>query len=174
MDALLVIDMQSYFDAANDPRTIAAVITEVKKAKKKGSFIYIMEYWGHGNTHDSIMNILKKYQKKLLIWKKDDDGSEEFQRMVNWYDHSLDHINICGVNLSYCVGNTAESLFKNGISVSILAHATNDINREDIYYNPINRKNKLPDGLLDFKKEFKVPMIFNNSIFKKAIQYANS
>ena len=135
-DSLIVIDMQELFETAEDEVTQRNVIKEIRKAIDKENFIFVTEFRGCGPTLPIIMEELKYYPKYKIIYKNFNDGS--FDIFPNYFKEALpwervtknmhkDKVTIVGVNLKYCVWESALglSLWK-GFDVRIKLNACND------------------------------------------------
>ena len=113
---LIIIDMQPFFDTANDPNTIKEVIKLVKQANKRGSPIIVVEYNDlyeeieHNCTIASIMTEVKKNKHFIIVSKDRDDGSQEIIQAAKDHGISLKYTQICGVNTGACVRSTVEGL----------------------------------------------------------------
>lgn len=126
-NALVVVDMQSYFPAANNPDTIAAVEDEIRQAIQNGYFIVILEYLDCGRTIGSLMKELEGYSDYKVVTKSRDDGSEEVKKACDVRGLAPANISVVGVNTGACVRQTVEGLCRKypASLVSVIAKACN-------------------------------------------------
>ena len=110
---LVIVDMQTGFDETAH-RCKEQVIREVKRAKRRGAGIVVLEYTGdffrYGRTYLEIRKLLKGYGRKTFAKKRNDDGSKECIRAANRNGFPLDKVRVVGVNRSYCVWGTIDGL----------------------------------------------------------------
>lgn len=123
---LLIIDMQSNFDAANNPNTILSVLKEIKAAKDNGCGIMIVEYRNDPaiedpkyrlkdqfkDTHSEIMDEIKDYERSAVINKYECNGAfyiKEFLLEADC-DFNIDSFRVCGVNTDACVASTVNEM----------------------------------------------------------------
>ncbi len=143
--ALIIIDMQRQFKAANDETTISNVIREVRKAKKLKQFIILVEY-GRQYTISKIRETLKGYKYLFKVTKDDDDGSYEIIKCILKNQLGVTQFNVCGVNTSYCVHDTVEGLcqFIGKIPIRVIKDACNceDVGSDIASIRSLKRKNK--------------------------------
>lgn len=130
-DILVVVDMQSKFEAANNINTIQNVAELIKEYKQKGDLIIFLEYetWGyreHIGTNKELLDIVSDYNNYKIILKDIDDGSIAMLYHLDRYGDYDFHL--CGVNLSACVKRTAIGLKKYFVrcNVSIMIDACNE------------------------------------------------
>ncbi len=119
---LIVIDCQPVYKAVE--KIIDNVIEEVKRARKRGEWIMLLEYEGSGRTAYRITKHLKSYHKVVRVVKRHDDGSSVvFERLYGYHwrkanglhVHHLEnisHLRVVGVNTSSCVAKTVKGLTK--------------------------------------------------------------
>lgn len=107
---LVIVDMQSEFEAAMNPDVVVGVTQEILKAKEYGSPIILLEYEGCGRSHHGFLNLLKNYRRKASVKKVDDDGSTEVIRTIRRRCFNPFHIRVCGVNSDACVQDTVVGL----------------------------------------------------------------
>ncbi len=115
---LVVVDMQTGFEAAHEPTTLACVKREINSAFQNNNPIIFLEvpYFspldetGLGHTLRELTQPVINYNKAKVVEKMYSDGSwfvlDACQR--NNFDPS--HIRICGVNSDVCVFFTAIGL----------------------------------------------------------------
>jgi len=111
---LVIIDMQRYFSASCSRRVQDNVIRAIEHAKRNRYGIVLVEYDGNGATHQVILNACRRYKKFYRVTKTQDDGSREILSAVAEFDLPLTHFMLCGVNLQYCVRDTAIGLARQG------------------------------------------------------------
>lgn len=109
---LVVVDMQSNFEAANDPTTIKNVEREVRTARQRGCAVLLLRipYWspmdeqGMPYTHKSISDIVAGYDKagtgEKLMWQ---DGACNVENLCAHYGFKTDKLRVVGVNTAGCV-----------------------------------------------------------------------
>lgn len=100
---LIVIDMQGYFDAANNPSTISACQSLINSAIRNRNPIVIVEYIGAKSTLKEITNLTKDYDLAFLVRKSTDDGSQAIESLFDRCQISPRKLIICGVNTDACV-----------------------------------------------------------------------
>ena len=112
MRTLIVIDMQEYFQAANDPLTIRATKREIQKSIKKEEHVIVVEYGPSlyepniGPTLSEITECLEGYKNYHKLIKEQDDGSPIIFDYINKHQIYSKSFYFCGVNLCYCVVET--------------------------------------------------------------------
>lgn len=109
---LVVIDMQAAFDAACNPNVVIAVTEEIVAAKHKGAPIILVEYANCGPSHNGFYRLLRNYDKKSRIGKRDDDGSVEIIRAIRRRGFNDRWLRVCGVNADCCVAATVSGLLE--------------------------------------------------------------
>jgi nicotinamidase-related amidase len=122
--ALVIVDMQPSFEAANNHTTINRIIELVERAKTKHAPIIVLEYEYNSATHEKIMDSLHGYDKVVIKTKSYDDGGPEVKAALKELQVKPDYIKICGVNSNACVRKTAESLSRR-YKVEIISKACN-------------------------------------------------
>ena len=110
--ALVIIDMQPGFKAANNEGTIANVMGAIRKAKLAAMPIYVLELRPHCYQHtiEEIANEICNYDKSYFVEKEYDNGASVLIAAMSNNDMSADHMYVCGVNSCYCVRATVGSL----------------------------------------------------------------
>ena len=116
-EALVIIDMQPYFDTAKDEGTLRNCVTEIRKAIKAEIPIIVVEYEDPdgndflGDTLPRLKRHLDKYIRTYYVKKHQDDGGYEIMNCIE--DEGLGLIRkfkVCGVNICACVAETVFTL----------------------------------------------------------------
>lgn len=107
---LVVVDMQSAFEAACSFDVVVGVTEQILYAKQQQWPIVILEYEGCGETHEALIKLLKNYRHKARIKKFDNDGSIEVIRCIRRRNFPHNRLRVCGVNADCCVYETVEGL----------------------------------------------------------------
>lgn len=114
-EALVIIDMQYYFETARHESTIRNCIKQIKKAIKDNIPIIVVEYWVEdedlGETLPRLQKYFKDYNLTRIIKKHDDNGGREVNKCLkdnDWND--IDILRVCGVNINCCVASTVNTL----------------------------------------------------------------
>lgn len=109
---LVVVDMQSCWDAANDQATITAVEREIRKARAEGRAIVLMSvpYWspmdeeGLPFPHKCLRELVEGYplyrHVEKLMWQ---DGASNLINACQHWHLPMKHWRVCGVNTAGCV-----------------------------------------------------------------------
>lgn len=125
MHTLVVVDMQEEFEAANNEGTIFAVQEAIKRAIKMMAPIVMLEYFNSAPSFDRLRGLVENYTQGFIVEKKEDNGGEEVLHTCK--EHNLPkNFEICGVNLSFCVMETAEHLVRE-YPTSLIVGACNNI-----------------------------------------------
>lgn len=130
---LVVVDMQSHFEAACDPDVIINVTEEIIKAKQHNAHILLVEYAGCGKSHEGFGQLLKNYRYKARIRKGDDDGSGEIIRALRRRGFNDRHLRLCGVNSDCCVCATTMGLLDklSNTKIEVVKRACGTVNDFD-------------------------------------------
>jgi nicotinamidase-related amidase len=109
---LLIIDMQTKFDAAHSDYTQSYCVKEIKKAIKLNAVVIFVEYNNSGDTVKLLTDVVKKakYDKAFTIVKYDDDGSQVIDKFLKKKRFPRTHYRVCGVNTDACVIETVYGL----------------------------------------------------------------
>jgi nicotinamidase-related amidase len=118
---LLVVDMQpNAFRAAQDKRTVRAIVHLIEDAKKKREGIIALAYHRDGlygfpresdtALHPKIVAALDGYDRWVLVWKWRDDGGAEVANAARVNGYGVSRIRVCGVNTEACVYHTVYTL----------------------------------------------------------------
>jgi hypothetical protein len=113
---LCIIDMQPKYEASK--QVINQVCREVRRAKKNGDGIVVLEYLYGGEdptsaqfrTYKKIMKTIGDYKNAYVEYKCDDDGSREVVNTIRGAKFPSGVIRVCGVNRYACVISTVEGL----------------------------------------------------------------
>lgn len=103
---LVIIDMQVGFEAANYQDVIEGCAKEIKRARKAGMPIMLVEYDDFGDTQSALLNLVEGYRKCIVATKYDDDGSYEVGQWLKRKNWPSDNLRVCGVNAWCCVRET--------------------------------------------------------------------
>ena len=142
MYSLCVIDMQNYFWAAKDKKTIENVKKEIIKAKQRNYPVICVKYdlspWTDNKWHCSLSSglaeVTRFYKNKYTIIKKQDDGAEEIYKLLKQKNLPL-KLRMTGINSNVCVIYTVETLVKKyNIKIDIVKDAVNSF---DHYENTL-------------------------------------
>lgn len=112
---LLIVDMQTKFNTANDKETRQNVIAQIKRAMKKHIPIFILEYrpvYEYGKTTRYITKLLDNYDNVHFITKRKDDGGHQVMDYVVKHNLDVKYFITCGVNISFCVAATVRTLIQ--------------------------------------------------------------
>ena len=104
--ALIVVDMQRNFIASKF--VLDSVKDLVLAAVADKMPVIFVEYEGEGNTRGRLKNLVPKHMQ-ITVTKDEDDGADVIVPVIKekgWPSN----LRVCGVNLSFCVGDTAISL----------------------------------------------------------------
>lgn len=115
---LCIIDMQPKYEASK--KVINQVCREVRRAKKNGDGIVVLEYVCAGETpddssvrtHKKIMKTIGEYKSAYVEYKCDDDGSPEIFNVLAGAKLPSEVLRVCGVNRYACVIATVEGLME--------------------------------------------------------------
>lgn len=110
---LVVVDMQPYFPTSQPHWLVEAVIKEIKRARKRGEPVILLEYagWGvYGSTDSRLLACLLGYRKKFVAEKYRDNGGPEVVELIETHNLPHEKIRICGVNVNACVRQTTQHL----------------------------------------------------------------
>src|SRR5574339_388350 len=110
MYTLVVVDMQSSFEAANSRRVRENCKREIKRAMDNGAAIIFVEYVGQGPTIPSLVKPTDDYPRTFITRKDDDDGSREVAKVIRDNNLPGKRIKVCGVNTDCCVLETVSGL----------------------------------------------------------------
>ena len=82
MYSLLIIDMQSYFPAANNRRVISNCKREIETAMEKRAAIIFVEFNNCGPSIKSLLSLADGYDRLHFAHKDMDDGSAEVYQAI--------------------------------------------------------------------------------------------
>ena len=127
---LVIIDMQLHFKAAHNKHVIKNVVKEIEAAITAEMPIFILEYSGNGDTHETILKALYDYEDKHFITKHHDSGSLVLMNYLNDKLIDVNEFLVCGVNTCACVSRTIQGLIeKHDKIVTVIDRACNCITR---------------------------------------------
>jgi nicotinamidase-related amidase len=152
---LVIIDVQKKYPAAK--LILPQVLKEIKKAKRNGELIALVNYGGKALT--PVYKELKGIKHLVITKMQDDGGGAIFNSLIacakeTWNLSSLPRINlskikklrICGVNTSACVMKTVKSLSYTKFPIEVLSSAcTNEFPKMSNEYNSIHHKISLKE-----------------------------
>lgn len=108
--SLIVVDVQSFFKAANLKRLRYNVKKEILTAIEDEASIVFVEFLGCGPTVNTLIELTDSYYKTYLVRKMEDDGSQDIYNLIFDNDLPSEHLKMCGVNTDVCVKATAIGL----------------------------------------------------------------
>lgn len=153
--ALIVVDMQECFEAANDKETILNVIKAVKEAREKELYIFLLEYSNREGTLTEITDHLIGYDKCYHVSKDSDDGSEELMESIEYIkviekkEVDIDEFIVCGVNTCACVARTVSGIIeKCDKIITLLGDACNCITQICNHKNIIMTNDKYKNAYI--------------------------
>ena len=138
-EALIIVDMQEYFDTAKDKETINNVKKLIKEFKEEKLPIIILEYFDSnediGYTLPCLTKLLDDYYLTRYVTKSNDDGGDEVIKCLNNNNWKIKNFVVCGVNLGACVKETVWTLtyiyYKH---IKVVKNACNGMdNRKDAF-----------------------------------------
>lgn len=115
---LVIVDMQEDFRAAK--KALPGVLKAIKNAIDEKRFIVVVEYDGYSETTEEVFKAIGRHPHKRVVKYNDCGAGEIIGAVGNLAGHRLE---ICGVNATYCVRETAEGLVEHGAKVKILPDA---------------------------------------------------
>lgn len=110
MYTLVVVDMQSSFEAANSRRVRENCKREIERAMEARAAIIFVEYVGQGPTIPSLVKLTDDYERVFITRKNDDDGSREVRKVIQDNNLPAKRLKVCGVNTDCCVLETVSGL----------------------------------------------------------------
>ncbi|SRR5579885_1444967 len=127
MYTLVVVDMQSSFEAANSRRVRENCKREIERAMEAGAAIIFVEYIGQGPTIPSLVKLTDDYDRVFITRKNDDDGSREVRKVIQDNRLPAKRIRVCGVNTDCCVFETVSGLTckLKSVTLEVVADACN-------------------------------------------------
>ncbi len=143
MIPLLVIDMQPSFSASDDKELQNNIAYQISLAKRRGAWIFFVEYSDSGKTHKYLTRLTEGYEKVRRVKKHHDDGSKEIKRAFKRIRVEPQVLKICGVNTDCCVINTAKGLathFK--VLIMLTCCGTGNYRRESYVVDAVKLSNE--------------------------------
>lgn len=126
--ALIVIDMQAAFHAANNPKTIASCVRLLQEAVANQRMIMFVEYKWNGRTLPQLLSVVKNYPLTYFVKKMDDDGAYQIQNAFYKCRTYPKNLIVCGVNTDCCVYDTVRSLMESKkFDISVVKDACNTV-----------------------------------------------
>jgi nicotinamidase-related amidase len=141
---LVVVDMQEYFDAANNEKTLKEVKKQIQLAKKRNGPIIFLEYAESGKTKKELLDLVKNYKHKYIETKYNDSGADKIIRVIKRGKLGEKNIRICGVNSDCCVLETTKDLITRlpKSKINVIKKACNTYNKvKGWFYYPKKIKN---------------------------------
>ena len=124
MHALVVIDMQTGFRAADNPELVVNVLEEIRLAKVRGDVIFVLEYDGYGPTRDDVWEAVRWYGLAHVLRKTMNNGADDIEIYANARRIAIDAWKVCGINTDACVYDTVIGLaLITDDPISVLLHA---------------------------------------------------
>ena len=129
-EALIIVDMQTYFTTARDKSTIKNVKKLIKEFIDKRRPIIVLEYYfdyrNIGHTLPCLTKILDSYDETRYVRKSDDDGADEVLECLEQNCWKVEKFKVCGVNIGACVRSTVETLtYQYNQTVEVVKKACN-------------------------------------------------
>ncbi len=112
---LCVIDMQYSFASVHNDRLVRNILNRIENYKQRKLPIITVAYNDNDDMHEDICRALNTYSRWTEIIKDEDDGSDIIASHIS-VDYKLE---LCGINLCYCVFSTASGLVGRGYKTSI-------------------------------------------------------
>lgn len=132
---LLVIDVQPYFNAANNRRVIRNCRREIRQAIEDKAGILLIEFLGCGRSNTGIAKMISNYDRAFVIIKGQDDGSSEVVAAIEHFNLPKTKIKVIGVNTNACVQSTVMGLTRlrtnSKLSISVVADACYSVSEDD-------------------------------------------
>jgi len=150
---LVIIDMQTHFTAAFHEPTVAKIAKEIRKAKRVGAAIIVVELVNCGPTTPEIDSIIGSYKKTVFVEKTDTGGGSEISEAVrnsNFLNRTK--FKITGVYTDVCVSDTVNQLTQvEDLEVEVIAEGCWAGNIPAYPYNP----RMYTDGEYDYFKKIR-------------------
>lgn len=125
--ALLVVDMQPRFCAADGESVVKAVVRQIRKFRRDDRPIIIVEFPERGPTHWRIIRELSRYMKYRMVLKEHKaDGSFECLPMLK--EFGITDLDVVGVNTTQCVYETVAGLMRRlpDLRIRVICDGCND------------------------------------------------
>lgn len=107
---LIVVDMQDEFIPATNPDCQAVVLDEIRRARERQDWIFLLALEGRGPILRCIQYAVDGYELSLELVKSGVSGVQKIREgMLLKYLHDTNFI-VCGVYTSICVAVTALDL----------------------------------------------------------------
>ena len=106
----VIVDVQTKFELADT--VIKPCVAEIKKARKKGETIVLVDFKNEGFIYDEIMDASCGYPYRIFAQKSINNGASAIYR--SFYAKKglpeFNTIKVCGIYTSHCVRETAGGL----------------------------------------------------------------
>lgn len=125
----MVIDMQTGFNASSCESVKDSVQNLIIQAKDDNAFIIIAHYMRCGKTHNNLLNLVKTYTHRSLVYANKNDKSGAIMTKIIKKRIRAPVIKVCGVNTDACVKATVIGLTKilPDLYIEIITNACNDL-----------------------------------------------
>ena len=107
---LTIIDMQARFPSSQNNATIAGVLRLIAYAIARNWPVIVIEFYAHGPTDERIMEMLRNYERCVIVFKFAEDGSEELWEACVEHELPGNRFVVCGVNTHACVKETVHGM----------------------------------------------------------------
>lgn len=107
---LVVIDMQSGFDANSEVGLIAAILQLLRRAMQCGDAIILVSSTKHGTINGEITAVVADYERCKSVTKTRNSGAREILSACFEYGFSFTKFRLCGNRTNVCVQETVEEL----------------------------------------------------------------
>lgn len=149
MMPLVVVDVQDAFidDMCRFRKSyITRVVHHLRRARYQRRPIVLIEYAGQGPSSDEVRDALANYPRMTKRRKRRDDGSKQVIEALEELGAIQNQVQLCGVNWTACVADTAQGLLRRDFNIEIIRSATRDTWRPKMI--PTNEwvKNKFADN----------------------------
>ena len=148
MKCLIVIDMQWFFESAQESWLIGNITNKIKKYIMNREPIIVVQYTDVsgmediGPTISEILEAISGYQYAWVINKHNDDGAEEIDKALRsaQIDNEITEFEVCGVNLDCCVAATVGTMAEDywGIPIKVVLDCCNSTKKK---YHAVNSFN---------------------------------
>ncbi len=131
MKVLLLIDLQTGFDASYDKKLLKTVSNQIKKARSENIPIISLEYINDGDLQPILQNELEGYNKKYTVEKRVNNGGPEVVQVLEKLSILEADLYVCGVNTSACVISTIRWIqTESKHNINVIENGCNDQDRD--------------------------------------------